>query len=195
MPVEEITDTVCGSISYPWYGQNLTASGVYEHLLQSSPCDTLLQLDLTFGRADTLKIDTLLAEGEQLELYDLVFTEPGTYEVILPDGGICGTTVIIQLDFTTSVTTNQVPFSEYWYPSLIQHNGGKLDFHPTAAQTTVTLESLAIFDLRGRRIFTSKSGTPWQPDYGLAVGVYIFKARLSVDGKQVYKTGRVVLTR
>jgi hypothetical protein len=191
-PIREVTTvaTICAGDTLPWRGESLTQAGNYERVSETGPCDTILRLEL-----DLLPPDTVIRNGEPLELYGRQFTMSGTYELFEPKIGDCGLLTLLTVDFVTSTFAPSALANKYWYPSLLQAGSGALRFHPLDSRTSVSTQQLAVYDLLGRRLFSSVNGQPWWPSASLPGGVYIFRVRLLVNGETIERSGKLVVSR
>ena len=70
--------TACGSFN--WYGDTLTQSGDYPHLIENgnaNGCDSTVTLHLTINHGTYNTIDTIVCDS--YEWHDSIYTESGTY--------------------------------------------------------------------------------------------------------------------
>lgn len=195
IPERQTAATICAGETYRWQGEDFTNIGNYERVVAGEPCDTLLRLTLTVSELDTVRVDTVLTQGQELNLFKEVFLEAGEYELLLPDVGPCGTIAYISVSVATSTRPTNASIGDYWYPSLLRMGKGVLDIYPTNSGITTSLKAIVVFDLRGRQVYRSPTGIPWSPDPGLSAGIYVFNASFTVNGRKINKTGRVVLTK
>ncbi len=95
----EITATLCAGEGYPFAGQLLTQSGVYDLTLQSeNGCDSVVTLHLTINPAiPPTVIAGAICEGDSLTIGGEVFTDPGTYTISYSTPAGCDSVLIIQL--------------------------------------------------------------------------------------------------
>jgi hypothetical protein len=194
-PVETIrTSTICLGDSLTINDQIFTTAGDYDLELPDGPCGTLLRLELTTSPPDTVYLDTVLRTGEILEIEGVTYDTAGNYLRYFPDAGDCGQVLVIDLDFSTSTNGNN-PSNDFWYPTLLRAGTDRLGFHPRAAGSTVVVERLEVYDLGGRLIARSANRPAWAPKSHLPSGIYLFRARLSVNGASQVVSGKVLLTR
>lgn len=74
----EVTVAVCGSFN--WFGEDLTTSGDYQHLIENgnaNGCDSTVTLHLTINNGTYSSMDTIVCGG--YEWHDSIYTESGTY--------------------------------------------------------------------------------------------------------------------
>jgi gliding motility-associated-like protein len=103
--------SICETESYNFGGETLTDPGIYETLYEAiDGCDSIAQLTLEV-RLDSYEtlLDTFCI-GDTYFLHDIVATEEGTYETIIPN--ITGCDSIITLELSTIGTGAGIELGE-----------------------------------------------------------------------------------
>ena len=96
----DTTATACGSFS--WYGENLTTSGTYPHLIENgnaNGCDSTVTLHLTINHGTYNTIDTTVCDS--YEWHDSIYTESGTYVFEYTNETDCPSADTLHLTVTT----------------------------------------------------------------------------------------------
>jgi len=102
----------CEGDIYEFCGNNYTEPGQYECLLTSSNgCDSIVVLQLALSDASATALDTILCEGEALQVGGSIFDQMGQYEVLLTNAAGCDSLINLGLDynFITSPTATIEP--------------------------------------------------------------------------------------
>jgi uncharacterized repeat protein (TIGR01451 family) len=89
---------ICEGSSYSFYGQTLSASGAYQHILQNQQgCDSVVTLQLQVLLSDTAKLQQQICEGSSYSFYGQTLNASGAYQHILQTQQGCDSVVTLHL--------------------------------------------------------------------------------------------------
>jgi len=106
LPVSQtdIDVTVCASEGYPFAGQLLSQSGVYNLTLQSeNGCDSVITLNLTVLPEYNTQFETSICAGETYWFIDTLLTASGTYQATYQSQSGCDSTITLVLNVLPEV--------------------------------------------------------------------------------------------
>ena len=117
----EVTVAECGS--YNWFGEELTASGDYPHLLENGNahgCDSTVTLHLTIYTPVTELVEATICESELPYTWNgIVFENDGTDSVMLTSSNDCDSLVIMTLT-VTRINTGLTWIGTQWYAIIME---------------------------------------------------------------------------
>ena len=101
--------TICEGDVYDFYGQNLTAPGIYVNALTNvNGCDSNIVLTLTVLEPDTTELEVEVCEGQLVEFNGQILVESGIYTALLTNSNGCDSVVVLDLTFVpTSGSTTE----------------------------------------------------------------------------------------
>lgn len=114
LPVSQtdIDATVCASEGYPFGGQLLSQTGVYNLTLQSeNGCDSVITLNLTVLPVYNSQFETSICAGENYWFLDTFLTTSGTYQATYQSQSGCDSTITLVLNVLPEVAENQLVFT------------------------------------------------------------------------------------
>lgn len=201
-PATNDSISICMGETYLFGAQLLDETGDYEAtFLDALNCDSLVMLHLEVLPNYENNIDTLLTEGEQIEIGGQIFDETGDYDIPLQTHLGCDSTIFLNLEIITSIKNVEEsdnyfipniisPYSDSWHHTFIIYTrNGHQEIFP----------SVVIYDVWGHVIFSAKdvvsghSQPAWDGTFQgneLPKGVYFYQVILS-NGKLL--TGSLVL--
>ena len=100
LPVFEstINATICSGDAYPFFGELLEESGVYEKVLAAeNGCDSTVTLHLNVLSSPATSISAAICTGTSYHFNDQNFTESGEYEAVYEAENGCDSTVTLHL--------------------------------------------------------------------------------------------------
>ncbi|MCW3127266.1 MAG: hypothetical protein JWO03_2924 [Bacteroidetes bacterium] len=93
-----LEDTICSGASYAFYGQSLTASGMYMDTLQNMHgCDSVIMLMLEVRASDTTRLADTICSGTSYLFYGRSLTAAGTYTDTLLNVHGCDSLIVLAL--------------------------------------------------------------------------------------------------
>lgn len=114
LPVSQtdLNATVCANEGYPFAGQLLSQSGVYQLTLQSeNGCDSVITLNLTVQPVYNSQFETSICAGESYWFVDTFLTVSGTYQVNYQSQSGCDSTITLVLNVLPEVVENQLVYT------------------------------------------------------------------------------------
>jgi len=101
----DIVATVCASEGYPFGGQLLSQSGVYNLNLQSeNGCDSVISLHLTVLPVYNSQLEASICSGESYWFVDTFLTVSGTYQISYQSQSGCDSTITLKLNVLPEVS-------------------------------------------------------------------------------------------
>ena len=98
--VVNIVDTTCFNTIYDFYGQQLTATGMYSHTFPdgaANGCDSIIELDLYVRPEVQVPLFGEICIGEVFVVGLDSFSAGGTHNIVYQDGNGCDSTVVLNL--------------------------------------------------------------------------------------------------
>jgi len=93
-----VQQNICNGDTYSFFGQNLTTSGNYQHLLSNvAGCDSLINLSLTVLSNSFSTLQQNICDGEVYNFNGQNITSGGSYNKILVSANGCDSTVTLNL--------------------------------------------------------------------------------------------------
>ena len=130
VPVTKDTAAICYGETYPWQGQEYTASGEYSVTLQDvNGCDSIVTLNLTVYPQTEATTETVeVPFGTTYEWNGLTYTESGEYTTTLQDENGC--------DYEATLILTILPEEkpEFAYPVVASSEESLLINYPLATQ-------------------------------------------------------------
>jgi hypothetical protein len=94
-----ITATICDNETYPFFGQQLTESGLYTHVLAASNgCDSLIELTLIVHPTFLTEISAAICDNEIFDFHGTILNEAGIYSVTLQTVNGCDSVIELTLE-------------------------------------------------------------------------------------------------
>ena len=95
----QIADTICEGETYAFFGQNLTAAGIYNHSLPTANgCDSSFTLTLTVNPTFNTPVFAEICQGESYLFSNQTLTESGVYYDTLQSINGCDSVITLTLD-------------------------------------------------------------------------------------------------
>ncbi len=108
-PNKSINASICDGEIYEEYGLQETTTGSYESIIPASQgCDTLLTIELTVETEPIGFITEYICLGDTYIFQDIEETESGTYSTTYNYGGVCDSTVNVELIVTETIELDLV---------------------------------------------------------------------------------------
>jgi hypothetical protein len=90
--------SICEGESYVFFGETLTAAGVYQETLPTANgCDSIVELSLTVHPVHTTPLAASICEGESYDFFGETLTAAGVYQETLPTANGCDSIVELSL--------------------------------------------------------------------------------------------------
>jgi gliding motility-associated-like protein len=90
-------------------GQIFTTTGSYTIIIDNSQgCDSIIKLNLSVNPKPSTTVDTAICRGESVTVGTQVFTQTGTYQVVLASSAGCDSTVTLNLTVLSNGDTTFV---------------------------------------------------------------------------------------
>ena len=105
----QIVDSVCVGQIYPFFGQSLSAPGIYEHILlnSNSGCDSLLRLTLSLRNQISISTPITLCPTDSIYFNNQYLHTAGIYSDTLQSLTGCDTIITLALSFETLIPISQ----------------------------------------------------------------------------------------
>ncbi len=161
----EITATLCAGEGYPFAGQLLTQSGVYDLTLQSeNGCDSVVTLNLTINQAiPPTVVAGAICAGDSLTIGGEVFTDPGTYTISYTTAAGCDSVLILQLAVipaaSSSLQVSLCPGDSLAYGGAVLSAPGVYTFSFTSAFGCDSVVTLALVYQQPPALLVTTSGS------------------------------------
>ncbi|MEZ4933411.1 MAG: hypothetical protein R2788_14985 [Saprospiraceae bacterium] len=98
---------ICTGSTYPFNGQLLTTTGMYEETLQAvNGCDSLVRLDLQVLDVFETTMSAEICTGSLYEFNGDSLTSSGVYEAMLIAENGCDSLVVLNLEVTNNLEEN-----------------------------------------------------------------------------------------
>ena len=100
-----ITHEMCQGDIYDFFGDTLTEAGTYVDTLPTvNGCDSIITLTLTVHPTYDTPVSHVMCQGDSLDFFGIILTEPGTYVDTLPTVNGCDS--VITLTLTVNIPTD-----------------------------------------------------------------------------------------
>ena len=113
LPVDTtyLYEEICGNDSLDFFGNSISTSGTYSHLLTNQfGCDSLIELELTVNPVFITPINATICQFDSYFFNDTFLIDPGSYSAILTS--VYGCDSIINLDLEVN-PVDSIYFTEY----------------------------------------------------------------------------------
>jgi gliding motility-associated-like protein len=101
------TDTICGTATYNWGSQSLTASGSYNQIFTSATsCDSVVTLNLFVRPAINTSDSQSICSGMSYSFGSQLLTASGIYAEVFQDINSCDSNVTLTLNVSSVITNN-----------------------------------------------------------------------------------------
>ncbi|MCW3127267.1 MAG: hypothetical protein JWO03_2925 [Bacteroidetes bacterium] len=102
-----IEDTICSGSSYAFYGQSLTATGMYLDTLSNvHGCDSVIMLMLEVRASDTTRMADTICSGASYTFYGRSLTAAGTYVDTMHNVHGCDSLIVLDLQVRSLPVVN-----------------------------------------------------------------------------------------
>jgi hypothetical protein len=75
----------------------INAAGIYTDTLSGAPCDTILTINVQAAPNITRQLDTVFCNGKTIEIFGVIYDQPGNFQDIIPGILGCDTMLIISI--------------------------------------------------------------------------------------------------
>ncbi len=191
---EFVTPTICEGEAINFNGNQLSLPGTYIDTLKTvDNCDSIVQVDLSVIGFESDTVSALIFEGEQFQVGNRNFHQPGTYPITLTSMLGCDSLVTLFLDYY-----------HVYFPNAFSPNDDGINdyFNVLGSGDLLEVESLKVFNRWGALVYQGQHLSPtlssgWNGTFlGRVVnpGVYVYMATVLMnDGKTRQFSGSVSL--
>ena len=123
-PTTNLSEVICLGEIYALGGQVFSQSGNYQVILPNTVgCDSLIELDLTVTDVITSTLDTIISQGDTVQVGNQYFSIPGNYEIPLTASAGCDSVILLNLQWMdhdpiqTAIPTYPLSLLEEYLPT------------------------------------------------------------------------------
>lgn len=105
-PITTLDTIICEGNHYDFFGNTLSAPGVYFHSIPSSGCDSTIQLNLSFSDTAIDTIRATICQGSEFFYGDSSYTNPGIFNYKQVNDNGCDSMITIILEANQTYSSN-----------------------------------------------------------------------------------------